>query len=121
MSFQQNVTPYLSVLADAAIAPGLRVKWSATAGKVSIAGDEACIGTALTRSYADLDPIVIVDIRAAGTRDFVAGGAIAAGAAFTSAAGGKVVTGAAGVQDYGVAITATTADGGHFEGTPGAN
>lgn len=119
MSFQQNVTPYLSLVADAAYAPGIRVKWSATAGKVTVAGDEACIGTLLNRTYADGDECVVIDIRAPGTRAFIAGGAIAAGAAFTSVAGGKVVTGAGGVQDYGVAITAATADGGNFEGTCG--
>ncbi|MGD9632548.1 MAG: hypothetical protein AB7G28_22755 [Pirellulales bacterium] len=104
-------------VASAAIAPGLRLKWHATPGKVAIAGDEACIGIAWTRAFADGDPIEVLDIRAPGFHPFVAGGAIAAGAAFTSAAGGKVVTGAAGVEDYGVAITAATADGGQFMGT----
>lgn len=112
-----NATNTLSVLADAAIAPGLRVKWSATAGKVSIAGDEACIGVAKTRTFADGDRITILDIKSCGTLPFVAGGAIAAGAAFTSAAAGKVVTGTGGAEDYGVAFTASTADGQHIEGS----
>lgn len=119
MLIGHNPTNLLSVVADAAIAPGLRVKWSGTAGKVSIAGDEACIGVAVNRSYADGDPITILDIKSPGTMPFTAGGAIAAGAAFTSAAGGKVVTGTAGAEDYGVAITASTGDGQQIEGTSG--
>lgn len=113
-----NVSPFINALADAAYQPGLRVKWSATAGKVTVAGDEACIGTLVNRTYADGDRCVVLDIRAPGTAMFVAGGAIAAGAAFTSAASGKVVTGTAGAEDYGVAITAASGNGGQFEGTP---
>ncbi len=105
----------LNCIAGAAIAPGLRVKWSS--GKVVLAGDEACIGVAKTRAYADGDPIVIYDIKCPGTLPFVASAAIAAGAAFTSAASGKVATGTGGNEDYGVAITAATADGGQFAGT----
>lgn len=112
-----NTSPDLNVLVDAAYQPYLRVKWSATAGKVTVAGDEACIGILMTRTYADGDRAVVRDIRCPGTLPFVAGGAIAAGAGFTSAAGGKVVTGAAGVEDYGVAITAASGNGGQFEGT----
>lgn len=118
---QQNVTPFLSAVAGAALAPYTRVKWHTTAGQVVAAGDEACIGTTDNRSYAAGDPLVVTDIRAPGTRIFTAGGAIAAGAAFTSAASGKVVTGTGGNEDYGVAITAASADGGYFEGTPGAH
>lgn len=113
-----NASFYINALADAAYAPGTRVKWSGTAGKVTAAGDEACIGTLVDRTYADKDKCVVLDIRAPGTAMFIAGGAIAAGAAFTSAASGKVVTGTGGTEDYGVAITAATADGGQFEGTP---
>ena len=112
-----NATNRMSVTAAAAIAPGLRVKWSSTAGQVEVAGDEACIGVTLNRSYKAGDPITVLDIKTPGTMPFTAGGAIAAGAAFTSAAGGKVVTGTGGADDYGVAITAATADGGQFEGT----
>lgn len=112
-----NVGFEISALASAAIAPGLRVKWSGTAGKIIVAGDEVCIGVTKTRAFADGDPIVIYDIKSPGTLPFTAGGAIAAGAAFTSAASGKVVTGTAGNEDYGVAITAATADGGQFAGT----
>ena len=107
----------LSVVADAAIDAGLRVKWDATAGQVTVAGDEACIGVTVNRSLAAGDPITVQDIRTPGTMAFTASGAIAAGAAFTSAAGGKVATGAGGVEDYGVAITAATGDGGQLEGT----
>lgn len=115
---QYNLSPEMSVVADAAYAAGTRVKWSGTAGKVTVAGDEACIGTLKNRTYKDGDPCVVLDIRGPGSRIFIAGGAIAAGAAFTSAAAGRVVTGTAGVQDYGVALTAATAAGGLFEGTP---
>jgi hypothetical protein len=114
---QQNEGHLISLVADAAIAKYLRLKHSGTAGKVSIAGDEACIGTAAVRSYADGDPMVVDDIRRPGTRIFVAGGAIAIGDSVTSAAGGKVVTGTGGVEDYGKAITASTADGGLIECT----
>lgn len=109
----------ISLHAEEAIAPGLRVKWDATAGQVAVAGDEACIGIAVNRSMKAGDPITVLDIKSLGTMPFTAGGAVAAGAGFTSAAGGKVVTGAGGAEDYGVAITAATADGGQFEGTSG--
>lgn len=115
---QANLTPLLSVVADAAYAPNTRVKWSGTAGKVTAAADEACIGTLQNRTYKDGDPATVIDIRGPGTRIFIAGGAIAAGARFTSAAAGRVVTGTAGVEDYGVAITAASGAGGEFEGTP---
>ena len=113
---QENVSPYISLDAGEAIAPYLRVKHGSTPGQVEIAGDEACIGTAKTRAYAAGDPIVVTDKRAPGTRIFIAGGAIAAGAAFTSAANGKVVTGTGGAEDYGIAITAAAGDGEQFEG-----
>ena len=114
---QENVTPYISLDAGAAIAPHLRVKHHSTVGQVVVAGDEACIGTAKIRSYAAGDPMTVTDISAPGTRIFIAGGAIAAGDSFTSAAAGKVVTGALGAEDYGVAITAAAGDGELFEGT----
>jgi len=113
---QENISPFLSFEAGGAIAPYLRVKHHSTAGQVVIAGDEACIGTAKTRAYAAGDPITVTDKRAPGTRIFIAGGAIAAGASFTSAANGKVVTGTGGVEDYGKAITAAAGDGEQFEG-----
>lgn len=101
--------------ADAAIAPHLRVKIGSDSEHVAIAGDEACIGTAYNRAYAAEDGITVRDKRSPGTHVFVAGGAIAAGAQVTSAAGGKVVTGTAGTEDYGVALTAATGDGGLIE------
>ena len=107
----------LNLVAGEAIAPGLRVKRHATAGKVSIAGDEACIGVAFNRAYAEDDPITIIDIRTPGLLPFVASGAIAAGAQFTSAAGGKVASGTGGNEDYGIADTAATGNGGEFMGT----
>lgn len=112
-----NPTNKMSLVASEAIAPGLRVKHHSTAGQVAIAGDEACIGIALNRAYAAGDPITVLDIKSCGTLPFTASGAIAAGAAFTSAAAGKVATGTAGNEDYGVAITAAQGDGSQFEGT----
>lgn len=114
---QENVTPTLSLTAGEALKPGQRVKWGATAGQVVAAGDEACIGTMKNRAHAAGDPATVIDIRAPGTRKFLAGGAIAIGDAFTSAADGKVVTGAGGAEDYGRAISASTVDGGYIEGT----
>jgi hypothetical protein len=114
---EHNISPYMNVVAGEAIAPGLRVKWHSTAGQVVIAGDEAAIGVAYTRAYAAGDPLVIIDIRSPGYLPFVASAAIAAGAAFTSAAAGKVATGTGGAEDYGVAKTAATADGGQIMGT----
>lgn len=97
--------------AHEAIAPYLRVKHHSTIGEVAIAGDEACIGVSLLRSYADQDPMTVYDIRAAGTIDFVANGAITAGDSVSSAAAGKVQTGTGGVQYLGKALSTTTADG----------
>lgn len=114
---QMDLSGLLSLKADAAYAPGTRVKWSATPGKVTVAGDEACIGTLKNRTYKNDDDCVVIDKRAPGTRIFIAGGVIAKGASFTSAADGKVVTGTGGVEDYGRALTATTGDGGLLEGT----
>lgn len=119
MLIGHNPTGLMSLVASEAIAPGLRVKWHTTAGQVAIAGDEACIGIAVNRAYAAGDPITVRDIKSCGTLPFTAGGAIAAGAGFTSAAGGKVVTGAAGAEEYGVALTAAQGDGSQFEGTSG--
>jgi len=104
-------------VAAAAYAPGLRMKWDSTAGQVIVAGDEACIGVIANRTYAAGDKCEILDIKSPGFMPFVAGGAIAAGAAFTSAAAGLVVTGTGGAEDYGVAITASTASGGQIMGT----
>jgi hypothetical protein len=113
-----NSTPEMSVVAGSALAPNLRVKWHSTAGQVVVAGDEACIGVTINRAFAAGDPITIKDIRSPGSLPFTAGGAIAKGAAFTSAAAGKVVTGTGGNEDYGVALTAAGGDGEFFEGTP---
>lgn len=107
----------MSLVASGAMAPGLRVKHHSTAGEVAIAGDEACIGVLLNRAYAAGDPVVVLDIKLPGTLPFVAGGSIAKGAAFTSAAGGKVVTGTGGAEDYGVAFGAAQGDGSQFEGS----
>ncbi|MEN1680778.1 MAG: capsid cement protein [Planctomycetota bacterium] len=101
------------------MAPGLRVKWHTTAGQVVLAGNEACIGVTAGRATAAGQPIEILDIKSCGTLPFTAAGAIAAGAGFTSAANGKVASGAAGNEDYGVALTAATGDGAQFEGTSG--
>ena len=109
----------LSVIASAAIEPGLRVKWHSTAGEIIVAGDEACIGVTKTRALAAGDGIVILDIKSLGSLPFTSGGVITVGDAFTSAAAGKVVTGTGGAEDYGIALTTTTADGGQVEGTSG--
>jgi hypothetical protein len=115
---ESNVNFRLNMIAGEAIAPGLRLKMgsSGTAGQVVIAGDEACLYIAETRAYAQGDPIVVIDIRSPGKLPFVAGGAIAQWAAFTSVAGGKVVTGTGGNEDYGVAHTAAQGDGSQFFG-----
>ncbi len=114
-----NTSNVLNVIAGEAIDPGLRVKWGSTAGQVELAGDEACIGVSSSRAYAAGERMTVIDIKATGTLPFTAGGAIAAGAGFTSAAGGKVVTGSGGVQDYGVAMDAASGDGSQFAGTSG--
>jgi hypothetical protein len=110
-----NLSPRISLVAGGAIAPNARVKWSGT--KVVVAGDEACIGVAMNRAYADGDEVVIIDQRAPGTRTGIAVGAIAVGAAVTSAANGQVASGTAGVQDYGKALTAATGAGEYIEYT----
>jgi len=106
MLIGHNPTNLIAMVASGAIEPGLRVKHHSTAGQVAVAGDEACIGVTVNRAFKAGDPITIIDIKSCGTLPFTAGGAIAKGAGFTSAAGGKVVTGAGGAEDYGVAFTA---------------
>jgi len=114
---QENVTPYISLVAGAAIAPYLRLKHGATDGEVDIAGDENMIGTAKIRAYKSGDPMTVTDIRAPGTRIFIADGAIALGDAISSAVNGQVTSGQLGVEDYGVALTAATAAGERIEAT----
>ncbi|QDT75755.1 hypothetical protein [Lacipirellula limnantheis] len=115
---QYSLSTEINAVADAAYPPHTRVKWSATAGKVTVAGNEACIGTLKNRTYRDGSECVVLDIRGPGSRIFIANGAIAAGDDFTSAASGRVVTGTAGNEDYGKALSAASAAGGLFEGTP---
>jgi hypothetical protein len=101
----------MTFIANAAIAKGRRVKLHTTPGQVALAGDEAYIGIAMSRTTAAGQPIAVLDARAPGLQEFVAGGAIAAGDSVTSAASGKIVTGTAGVVDMGKAVTAAAADG----------
>jgi len=101
----------MTFIANAAIAKGRRVKLHTTPGQVALAGDEAYIGIAMSRTTAAGQPIAVLDARAPGLQEFVAGGAIAAGDSVTSAANGKIVTGTAGVVDMGKAVTAAAADG----------
>jgi len=105
----------MTFIANAAIAKGRRVKLHTTPGQVALAGDEAYIGIAMSRTTAAGQPIAVLDARAPGLQEFVAGGAIAAGdsvtSGVTSAANGKIVTGTAGVVDMGKAVTAAAADG----------
>lgn len=116
--YNQNITPYFSdFTVDGAYDSGTRMKMSGTFGILTAAGDEACLGTLLQRTLASGDRCTLVDIRAPGSRGWVAGGAIAVSDRFTSAAAGKVVTGTGGAEDYGYALTASTASGGTFEGT----
>lgn len=101
----------MTFIANGAIAKGRRVKLHTTPGQVALAGDEAYIGIAMSRTTAAGQPIAVLDARAPGLQEFVAGGAIAAGDSVTSAANGKIVTGTAGVVDMGKAVTAAAADG----------
>jgi hypothetical protein len=101
----------MTFIANAAIAKGRRVKLHTTPGQVALAGDEAYIGIAMSRTTAAGQPIAVLDARTPGLQEFVAGGAIAAGDSVTSAANGKIVTGTAGVVDMGKAVTAAAADG----------
>ena len=119
MAGQHDCSGKMSFIAATAIAPNLRVKHGSTAGEVEIAGDEACIGVSYDRAYKAGDRITVLDIKLPGTLPFTASGAIAKGAAFTSAAGGKVASGTGGTQDYGVAMTAAAGDGELIEGTSG--
>lgn len=113
--FESGKIPFV---AHEAIAPYLRVKHHSTAGEVAIAGDEACIGVAYNRSYADQDPITVYDINNPGTCTYIANGAITAGDSVSSVAGGKIQTGTGGVQFLGKARTTTTADGERIEVDP---
>ncbi|MEQ8847507.1 hypothetical protein [Botrimarina sp.] len=119
MLISHDPTNLLTVRASGAYAPGLRVKWSSTPGRVELADDEACIGVTKTRSYATGERIVVYDIKSCGSLPFTAAGPIARGAGFTSTTGGKVASGAGGNEDYGIAMTAAGGDGAQFEGTSG--
>ena len=83
--------PTRSLPAGAAIAKYLRVKLTGTPALLAVAGvADTCLGTMEEESFASGD-IRAVRLRTAqGTRKFVAAGAIAAGAPFFAAAGGKV-------------------------------
>ena len=113
-------SPFLGMFtADTAIEPYLRLKHGATPGStLAIAGDEASIGEAEIRAYGVGDAMTLYDRKAPGTHTFVANGAIATGAIVSSAAAGKVQSGAAGVIDIGRAITATSGDGERIEVLP---
>ena len=105
-------SPFLGrFTADTAIARYLRLKHGATPGStLQIAGDEAYLGEADLISYQAGDPMTLYDRKAPGSHCFIANGAIAKGAVVSTAAAGKVQTGAAGVVDIGRALTETTGD-----------
>ena len=120
MLIGHNTSGLISLNADEAIAPGLRVKWGATPGKtVSIAGDEACIGIAFNRSFKAGDPITVLDIKSLGTLPFTCSGAIAIGDTFSSDADGQVQSGTGGAEVYDTAFSATTASPQQLEGSSG--
>lgn len=96
--------------ADAAYAPYLRMKMSATIGILTVAGDEAHMGELELRTLKAGDPATIYDKRAPGTHLFVGNGAITAGDTVSSVAGGKVQDGSGGAVDYGKALNTTTGD-----------
>lgn len=111
---QRQDTSLVSGIAAAATAKGLRVKYDSN-GELAIAGDENFVGVATAPVLAADDPIAFKHKLAPGTQILVAGGAIAAGDAITTAASGKTVTGTLGAVDFGQAVTAAGGDGDLFE------
>ena len=107
-----------SFTADAAYAPGTRMKMSGTFGILTVAGDEAHVGTLLERTYAAGDPAPLYHNNATGTFAYIANGAIAQGAQVSSVAAGKVQTGTGGAVDLGIALNAAAADGDVIEVLP---
>jgi hypothetical protein len=100
--------------ADAAYEAGTRVKMSGTHGQLTVAGDEACLGTLAYRTKGPGSEATLIAKPGTGATYVIGGGVIAAGASVTSAAGGKLVTGTAGAIDPGIALTACSGNGAEF-------
>ena len=94
---------------DAAYAAGTRMKMSGTFGVLTAAGDEDYLGVLVRRTKASGDPVTLAH-KDAPFFAALAGGVIAAGAEVTTAADGKLVTGAAGAIDPGIALTPSAGD-----------
>jgi hypothetical protein len=103
---------------DSACAEGLRLKLSATAGVLTIAGDEAFLGVADLVAFSSGDPMTIHQFGAPGTESYVSAAAIAIGDWVSTTTGGKVQTGTGGTVLLGKAKTATTGDGQMLEVIP---
>lgn len=108
-----RVVPH-AFTADAAYPANTRVKMAGTFGQLTVAGDEACLGTLARRTKGAGDRATLIAKPGTGATWAVGGGVIAAGAAVTSAAGGKLVTGTAGAIDPGIALTPCAANGDEF-------
>lgn len=108
---QSVMGPMRSFTCGGAIAQFARVKLSS--GKLAAAGvADKDLGTLLEASFADGDVRAVLLRTAEGTAKCIAAGAIAAGAAVSTAASGKVNdTAATGSFIFGDALEAAAADG----------
>jgi hypothetical protein len=105
---------YRSFLVDAAYPRGTRVKLSATANTVTIAGPaDAHIGTLVQATFA-AGAVVTVMLVGYGTRQVIASGAIAVNSKVYGDANGYV-TGSANGNLLGYSLTAATANGDFIE------
>lgn len=109
-------------VASAAIAKYARVTLAADGTVAASAIGEKDIGTAETVAFAAGDLVTVRLRNAQGTRICIAAGAIAVGAAVSTAAAGKVNdTAGTGSFVYGTALEAAAADGDYIEVLPNAH
>jgi hypothetical protein len=109
-------SPCRSLPCSGAIAQYLRVKLTGNPAQLAVAGvADTCLGTLEEASFVAGDMRAVRMRTAQGTRKFVAAGAIAAGAPFFAAAGGKVSATVNGNPE-GFAIEAAAANNDVFEG-----
>lgn len=103
---------------DSACGLYLRLKNSATAGILTIAGDEDFLGVAEIIAYASGDAMTLYQRDVPGTQCYVGNGVITAGDWVSTAAAGKVQSGTGGARVLGKALNTTTVDGEQVEVLP---
>lgn len=105
----QNSNPSFSLPATGAISRFLRVKVDSAGAAVLAGATDRSVGTVVSQNP---DYTVGVDGGRSGTKHYVAGAAVAAGAVVTGIAGGKVDdTAVSGAEILGYALESAAADG----------